>query len=206
MNKKIYFTSDWHVGHEKVIEYSQRPFKDIHHMSTVLVNNYNSTVGNNDICYFLGDIGMCRGEYLENTLKRLNSSTKVLIVGNHDNKGQQFWYKCGFSAVMFSSSLKIARNTVTMSHCPLYGVYREDTSKMRGCDGTENWHGEEKNYRKGFSLPDFGQFHLHGHIHSPNKGQSRKIEGRQYDIGVDANKYRPVSSSVIESWVTKYGK
>ena len=75
-----------------------------------------------------------------------------------------------------------------------------------------NWHGEDKQFDKGFSLPDFGQFHLHGHIHSPNvddidgKPKSQKILGKQYDVGVDANKYKPVSISVIESWVAKYGR
>jgi len=206
MNINTYFTSDWHIGHENVLEYSKRPFVDIHHMHRVLVNNYNSTVGSNDICYFLGDMGMHNGEDMKRVLGKLNNSTKILILGNHDKKGRQYWHACGFSAIMYSSSLRVGHNTVTMSHCPLYGVLREDTTSMRGSDGTDNWHGEEKQFQKGFSLPDFGQFHLHGHIHSPNSGKSVKILDRQYDVGVDANKYKPVSLSVIESWVGKYGR
>ena len=206
MNKNIYFTSDWHIGHENVLEYSKRPFDDVYHMHRVLINNYNSTVGNNDICYFLGDMGMHNGEDMKRVLSKLNSSTKILIMGNHDKKGRQYWHSCGFSAVMHAGSIRVANNTVTMSHCPLYGVWREDTSGMRGHDGTQNWHGEEKQFKNGFSLPDFGQFHLHGHIHSPNSGKSTKILGKQYDVGIDANGYRPVSISVIESWIAKYGR
>jgi len=205
MNKGIYFTSDWHIGHDIVIKYSNRPFTDVGHMHRVLINNYNSTVGTNDICYFLGDMGMTKGETIKEVLQQLHG-TKILIVGNHDKKGRQFWHSCGFAAVMNSSSIRMAKNLVTMSHCPLYGVYREDTSYMRGCNGTQNWHGEEKQYKRGYSLPDFGQFHLHGHIHSPNSGKSQKILGKQYDVGVDANNYRPVSISVIESWIAKYGR
>jgi len=205
MNKKTYFTSDWHIGHAAVIEYSNRPFRDVDHMHRVLVNNYNATVGVNDICYFLGDMGLAAGSAIKDIVGSLNG-TKILILGNHDRKGMNFWYSCGFDAAMYSSSLRIAGNIVTMSHCPLYGVWREDTSDMRGCSGSENWHGEERQFVKGYSLPDFGQFHLHGHIHSPNGGKSQTVLGNQRDVGVDGNNYKPVSSSVIESWIAKYEK
>lgn len=205
MNRKTFFTSDWHIGHDNVIKYSNRPFKNCDHMHRVLINNYNSTVGTNDICYFLGDMGMTKGETILKVIKKLHG-TKILILGNHDSKGRQFWFSCGFDAVLYSASVKVGKSIVTMSHCPLYGIYRENVSGMRGVDTPMNWHGEEKNYRKGHSLPDWGQFHLHGHIHSPNGGKSQKILGRQYDVGVDANKYRPVSSSEIESWIAKYLK
>ena len=52
MNKKIYWTSDWHIGHKAVIDFSNRPFKDCDDMHRVLINNYNSTVGTHDICCF----------------------------------------------------------------------------------------------------------------------------------------------------------
>lgn len=203
MNQGIYFSSDWHIGHEAVIRYSNRPFTGCEHMHRVLVNNYNSTVGKNDLCYFLGDIGLTSGDTVKNVIQQLHG-TKILIVGNHDKKGRQFWHSCGFAAVMNGAMLMINKEKVTLSHCPIYGVYREDTSGMRGVVDQSNWHGEEKNYKKGFSLPDIGQFHLHGHVHSPNGGKSKKILGKQYDVGVDANNYRPVSISVIESWIAKY--
>ena len=93
---------------------------------------------------------------------------------------------------------------VTMSHCPLMGVWREDTTNMRGAnpDNPENWHGEHRRKHQNCSMFDDGQFHLHGHIHSrKNKPTSQKILGRQYDVGVTANKYQPVSISQIESWI-----
>ena len=205
MNRNTYFTSDWHIGHAAVIKFSCRPFVDVDHQSRVLANNYNSTVGTNDICYFLGDMGLCSGEDLKRVMKQLNG-IKILILGNHDKKGRQFWFECGFSAVMYSSSLRVGGETVTMTHCPLYGVFRENTMAMKGVDNNNlpNWHGEEKNFKKGFAIPSWGQFHLHGHIHSPNSGKSVKILDKQYDVGVDGNNYRPVSLSTIESWIAKY--
>jgi calcineurin-like phosphoesterase family protein len=202
MNKKIYVTSDWHVGHAKSIEYDNRPFNDLKHMHRVLVNNYNASVNKNDICYFLGDIGMYDATEMKKIIKSLNG-TKILIKGNHDKKGMQYWTSAGFDAVLNIAAITVNKDLVTMSHCPLRGIKREDVKGMKGAVNGENWHGERKHYA--YSLPDWGQFHLHGHIHSgPHKSYPYTIDGRQYDIGVVANNYRPVSYSQIESWIAKY--
>lgn len=198
MNKNTYFSSDWHIGHEKVLEYNNRPFINLKHMHRVLINNYNNTVKPNDICYFLGDMGLTKGDEIKKVIKRLNG-TKILILGNHDKKGKQFWYSAGFDLVMYGAKLYINHHEVTLSHCPLYGVKREDTSHINGSEN-ENWHREEKHTKKGHSFPDWGQFHLHGHTHAPNN-ETKVALGHQYDVGVDGNSYTPVSISKIESWI-----
>lgn len=199
--KGIFFTSDWHIGHEKVIEYSNRPFKDVEHMHRVLINNYNSMVTDDSVCYFLGDVGVCKSDVMNKVLSKLKG-IKVLVLGNHDKKPNGM-YALGFDVVLYSATLYVAKQRVTMSHCPLLGVYRENTKNMIGTTEGENWHGESRDNRKPFTLTDEGQFHLHGHIHSPNKGRSVKELGRQYDVGVDANNYKPVSISQIESWIAR---
>lgn len=200
--KSVYFTSDWHIGHANVIEYSKRPFRDCEHMHRVLINNYNACVPEDGVCYFLGDMGLCQGDLIKQVVDQLNG-TKILILGNHD-KGLEAMYKLGFDVVLYGATIQVAKNRVTMSHCPLLGVYREDTTGMRGGAVGENWHGESRQSRARFTVPDYGQFHLHGHIHSPNRGKSKKILGKQYDVGVDANGYRPVHISRIESWIANY--
>jgi calcineurin-like phosphoesterase family protein len=200
--KPTFFTSDWHLGHKSALEFDNRPFKNIEEMNQKLVNAYNATVPENGVCYFLGDMGLCSVDSMKKYIDQLNG-TKILILGNHD-KGPTSMYNIGFDAVMYEASLVIAREMVTMTHCPLRGVFRENTEGMRGTQEGENWHGEFRHQK--FSIPNRGQFHLHGHIHSPNRGKSSKILGKQFDVGVTANKYRPVSISVIESWITKYKK
>lgn len=201
--KPTFFTSDWHVGHEKSIEYDKRPFKDVDHMHRVLVNNYNSTVPEDGICYFLGDMGVTDRLALYKIMSELRG-TKVLVMGNHD-KGLNAMYGVGFDVVTYSASLVIANRLVTMTHCPLRGLFREDVTGMRGSEGNENWHGENRHYR--FSLPDFGQIHLHGHVHStPWKTKSTKTTHNQYDVGAPGNNYRPVSISEIEAWIATLGK
>jgi calcineurin-like phosphoesterase family protein len=200
--KSIYFTSDLHFGHANSIKFDNRPFRDLDHMHRVLINNYNSVVPESGVCYILGDFGMMGSGDMKKIVNQLNG-TKVLISGNHD-KGHNSMYNVGFDVVLNSAELYISGERVTMSHCPLRGVFREDVSGMKGGIDGENWHGETRHYE--YSLESRGQFHLHGHIHSPNGGKSTKILGRQYDVGVPANNYRPVSISDIEAFIAKVKK
>lgn len=196
----MFFTSDWHVGHRNCLIFDARPFTSLQHMHAVLIDNYNSCVGPEDVCYFLGDFAMGNVELASGVLAQL-SGTKVCLLGNHD-RGTQAMLNMGFDAVMNSARLVLGNELVTMSHCPKMGVWREDTSGMPGHTGKENWHGEAKNRR--FSVEDFGQFHLSGHIHSrPGVEKSQRELGRQYDVGCVANDYRPVSASHIVKWMTR---
>lgn len=198
--RRVYFTSDWHIGHANVLIYDKRPFKDLDHMHRVLINNYNATVGEQDICYFLGDMGLGKGDTLRKVVSELNG-TKVCILGNHD-KGATAMHRLGFDVVLQMASIEVAGKLLTMTHCPLRGVWREDCSNMKGAAPGDNWHKEWK-HGPLFSLEDFGQYHLHGHTH---KGPEERILDRQFDVGVRANNYRPVSISVIESWISKREK
>lgn len=197
--KSIHFTSDWHIGHANSIKFDERPFRDLDHMHRVLVNNYNAQVPVDGLCYFLGDIGMSNNETVGKILSELNG-TKVLILGNHD-KNHAAMYGLGFDVVLNSATIYIAGERVTMSHCPLRRVFREDVTGMRGAKDEEMWHGEFKN--EAYSVTDEGQFHIHGHIHSGPANKKPRIEGRQMDVGVPANKYRPVSISDVESWIAR---
>lgn len=202
MNRKpTFFTSDWHISHEKSIQFDQRPFKTLDEMHTSLIVRYNACVPDNGICYFLGDMGNKPKEIAE--VVRQLKGTKVLFLGNHD-KGMTTMYNCGFDVVMYGGWIYVGDIKVTMSHCPFIGVLREDTSSFnRGI--VENWHGETRTHHLKSAVKDDGQFLLHGHIHSrKGKDQSVKILDRQYDVGCVANNYTPVSLSTIESWVANY--
>jgi calcineurin-like phosphoesterase family protein len=201
MNKKpqLYFTSDWHIGHENVIHFSNRPFQDVEQMAKGLVSRYNSVVSPNGVCYFLGDMGFGNIDVLNKVITQLNG-TKILILGNHD-ASQAKMYRAGFDVVMNGAIIQYAGYQISMTHCPLRGITREDTSNMRGSGEGEHWHGEFRHTQ--FSIPSWGQYHLHGHIHSPNSGKSVRELGKQFDVGVDANNYTPVSISRIESWIAQ---
>ena len=197
--KRIFFTSDWHIGHKNVLDFSKRPFRDLDHMHQVLINNYNAMINDSSICYFLGDFGLSGSEVMTKVIRQLKG-TKVLILGNHDKKSNAM-YNIGFDVVLNSATIYVAGERLTISHCPLREVFREDTTGMNNSDGTENWHGENRHIQ--YSVKNEGQFHLHGHCHAPNSGKSKVKENKQWDVGVDGNDYRPVSISQIESWIVR---
>lgn len=197
MAKQIFFTADWHIGHENSIKFDKRPYRNLEEMHNALISNYNKQVPKNGVCYFLGDIVTHGTELSKSIIEKLNG-TKILIRGNHD-KGIESCYHAGFDVVMNSGSITIAKELVTMTHCPLRGLFREDTTSMKGGVPGENWHGE--NRHPDFSIQDFGQFHLSGHIHAPNGGKSQIKLGRQWDVGVPGNNYRPVHISAVEAWI-----
>ncbi len=195
--KPLFATSDWHIGHEKSLEYDQRPFKNLEDMHRSLISRYNSTVPDNGVCYFAGDIGN-KPEDIRKVITQLRG-IKVCVLGNHD-QGMTTMYNCGFDLVVWGVVLYIGSNRVTISHCPLLDVRRENLPNHPDA----LWHGHERPKHRQCSFTDEGQYHLHGHIHS-RKGRhvSNKIQGNQYDIGAPANDYRPVSFSTITSWIAK---
>lgn len=197
--KPTFFTSDWHINHANSIKFDNRPFQTVEQMHEKLISNFNKQVPENAITYFLGDIATGPTEIIHSVISRLNG-TKVCVVGNHD-KPTTSMYNCGFDVVLNNAAITVCGQLVTMSHCPLPGLFREDTSSMLRTVAGENWHGESRNGL--FTVPNNGQFHLHGHIHSPNGGKSTKILGRQMDVGVPANHYRPVSIGEVDSWISK---
>jgi len=199
--KPIFFTSDWHLGHANSIKFDDRPFKTVEEMHRKLIRNFNAIVPEHGICYHLGDVGMANVETTKGVIDQLNG-TQILILGNHDGNVNRM-YNCGFDAVMYGVILYIAGEKVTLTHCPLRGIFREDVTNMRGSIDGENWHKEFKHQM--FSTEDIGQFHLHGHIHARGKDNGKLVKDeRQWDVGLPGNNYRPVHISAVESWISKY--
>ena len=62
-------TADTHFNHSNIIEFCDRPFRDVEEMNETLIVNWNSKVGENDTVYHVGDFGY--GE-LGGILNRLN--------------------------------------------------------------------------------------------------------------------------------------
>ena len=115
-----FFVSDHHLGHEKILNFTGRPFKTIQEMEDGLVAAHNAVVGPNDLVYFLGDFALINKsvEELRRLLSRFNG-IKVLIMGNHDGDPQNY-LDAGFVAVFPHA---IVFDNFIISHEPahLYG-------------------------------------------------------------------------------------
>ena len=113
---KFFIISDTHFGHEKIIQYCNRPFSSVEKMDKALIQNWNETVSNKDTVLHLGDVGLGNKEYIKEIIGKLNGK-KILILGNHDNWSEQFYRDAGFHTV---SRFPIVWNDFyLLSHAPL---------------------------------------------------------------------------------------
>lgn len=185
----IYFTSDEHLNHKNILALANRPFLSKEEMNETIINNFNILVKDTDSCIHLGDICMGKVDESLKMVKQLNGS-HFLIVGNHDKPFYQpLWtqkyLKAGFLKV-YSENISLVQ--VLMDNeipFPTYDISKIQLSHFPFEDNIILPFDEK--YRQ-YHIKDFGQYLLHGHQHSKI---TMKRE-RMYDVGVDANNFKPV--------------
>jgi len=82
--QNIFFISDLHFCHKKILDFDKRPFPNIDDMNECLINNWNSVVKDGDIVYFLGDFSFSGTAIRKEIADSLNG-TIYFILGNHDS-------------------------------------------------------------------------------------------------------------------------
>ena len=171
----IYFTADLHFGHSKIINHCSRPFQNAEEMDKTLIKNWNNTVSCDDETYILGDFTM-RGGMFANEILRLLNGKKYFIKGNHD----RFCFNEAFDNNLVEWTkdyymLEYETFQFVLFHYPI-----------------EHWWRIKS-----------GAIHLHGHSHNGLEYNLSAIEkgNKRFDVGVDANNYRPISVDEVISWV-----
>jgi calcineurin-like phosphoesterase family protein/2'-5' RNA ligase len=81
-----YVTSDLHLDHTNIIDYCARPFNpaDISEMNDLLVDNWNKTIGDNEV-YYLGDLAAGKAARPAGYWLGKLSGRKHFIRGCHDS-------------------------------------------------------------------------------------------------------------------------
>lgn len=177
----IYFTSDTHFGHGNIIDYENRPFATTDDMDALLIHNVNKRVKPADTLYHLGDFAVGQGRHkvscIKQVLSRIACDHVHLVLGNHDPKDSRSLLDCGFASVSQIFDVSCNGYRFVLCHYPFLewpGFYR-------------------------------GSYHLHGHVHedgSYNFDMRDKHHIRRHDVGVDANRYAPVSVDEIIEFFT----
>lgn len=130
-----FYTSDLHIGHERIIELDNRPFKNLTEMHETIVEKWNRKVRKSDHVYILGDFAFSIDDFI--MYANLLRGTLHFIPGNHDPKSIQ--RKLIKGAVFHDLIHNINDNNrkVVLCHYPI-----------------REWHGFYK-----------GSVHFHGHTH-----------------------------------------
>ena len=79
---RIFFTSDLWLGRNNIIDIFKRPFKNIKEMDNTLIENWNTTVSDEDFIFVLGNIAYDSPK-IQNVLTELKG-TKVLMLSESD--------------------------------------------------------------------------------------------------------------------------
>jgi calcineurin-like phosphoesterase family protein len=132
----IWFSSDPHFFHEKIIQYANRPFETVEEMNEVMVEKWNARVKPQDIIYLLGDVSFGGSHETSLLLKRLNGN-KVLILGNHDDEKNLTCMNVFGSVHSYLEVRKLQKSPVALFHFPIHV-----------------WNAKH-----------YGAVHLHGHSH-----------------------------------------
>lgn len=116
--KKVFFIADTHFGHEKIIDFENRPFKNTKEMDEMLIQNWNKTVSEKDEIFILGDFAFGEKEEIEKYIAALNGY-KILVMGNHDRVYPLSWWQTtGIEEVI--QYPVIYKEWFILSHEPLY--------------------------------------------------------------------------------------
>lgn len=113
----VYLISDTHFNHKAIIEYEDRPFKDVEEMNETMIANWNSVISKRDTVIHAGDFGWGNKEIITKLRSRLNGRI-ILIKGNHDAHSNQWYMDAGFDEVIDGGY--IYKNFYMISHKPMY--------------------------------------------------------------------------------------
>jgi len=92
--------ADTHFGHKHIIDYADRPFKDVSEMDQEMIARWNSVVSDSDWVLHLGDFSLASPLIIKSYFSLLKGS-KILLLGNHDRAHTaDFWLRVGFREVI----------------------------------------------------------------------------------------------------------
>jgi calcineurin-like phosphoesterase family protein len=182
---KIFFSSDGHWNHANILQFCNRPFKDVNEMNYKLIENWNKKVPVDGLVFYLGDFAWGGYEVWKNIRNQLNGDI-ILIKGNHDQHNMSPTAESElFKCVTWQMFIEIEGRRVLLNHYPFLcyaGTYRDPKGLV---------------------------YALNGHVHSGpgTKGldidRLKMLFPTQYDVGVDNNNYEPISWNEVNEKIGK---
>lgn len=131
----LWFTSDQHFFHGRIIELNNRPFQSMKQMIDQIVKNYNALIDTSDDVWMLGDFAFYKADGNTERIFNLLNGRKHLVVGNHDC--ERISRRLDWQSVSANVDIELQPGILAhLSHCPVPFPVNPDV-----------------------------QLHLHGHMH-----------------------------------------
>lgn len=165
---KLFLTADEHYFHNKIIQYTGRPFSDAYQMNLQLIENHNSLVGIRDHVIHIGDFVLGNVSNFISILRSLNG-IHYFMEGNHDQALAKY--------IDSSDKPKDVESRVIV--LPKYFEFTYNGHPITLC----HYAGARWN------RSHHGSYHFFGHSH----GTYTSPQGKAIDVGVDCHEYFPIT-------------
>ena len=168
----IFFSSDYHFGHDKEFLWGPRGLPSMFANSQAIVGNHNAMVKDEDDVYVLGDLMLGDNEYGLQMIKSLKGKLHI-ILGNHDTDTRIKLYEQlpNVVEITYAKVIKIGKQHYYLSHYPTM---------------TANY--DDKPYHN-------HMINLYGHTHQQTNFYNNNPF--MYHVGVDSHDCYPVSIEQI---------
>lgn len=178
--QNIFFISDLHIGHQNVIRFDGRPFGSVDEMHKIMIEKWNSVVGDDDIVFYLGDLShRCDIDTVKSVISQLKGKI-YYILGNHDR---------------MRDIVKLGRFEKIYEYGTEVSIKDEDAN--RGYQDIILCHYAILSWNKSH----YGSWHLHGHSHGSmmkNPDMSWFYKRKVIDVGCNMIDYTPISYTQLK--------
>jgi len=173
---KSYLISDTHFRHGNIIPHANRPFKSVEIMDDHLINNWNSTVKQNDIVYVVGDFIWTQGssQLIKELIKKLNGRI-ILIMGNHDRKTVSFYLSNGIQFACNKFVGRFINKNVLFIHNPAEATSADIASS---------------------------EYIIHGHLHGRTPLISTRFGRKFINVSAENVNYTPINLETLLNRLT----
>lgn len=168
----IFFSSDYHFGHDKEFLWGPRGLPSMFANSQAIVGNHNAIVKDEDDVYVLGDLMLGDNEYGLQMIKSLKGKLHI-ILGNHDTDTRIKLYEQlpNVVEITYAKVIKVGKQHYFLCHYPTM---------------TANY--DDKPYHN-------HMINLYGHTHQQTNFYNNNPF--MYHVGVDSHDCCPVSIEQI---------
>ena len=200
-----YVSSDYHLGHGRINEYANRPFKSPDDANARIIANHNMRIKDDDIFYHVGDFCFKSGPNCmkaEDWLKQLNGR-KVMIRGNHDNNNS-------LKTIIDSVYVTFANRSIKMVHKPEHSDPNVDINLVGHVHNA--W--RIRTFRQHY---DIIESIVYNKLDKPSDRQdlvtflnTQKMNRRStsviLNVGLDVQKYYPITLDEVITQVSEFKK
>lgn len=192
--ENVWFISDTHFGDKKILEYDERPFKNINEHDKQLIERWNDVIKERDFVFHLGDFSIQDFDYMKHIVNVLYGKI-ILVKGNYD----------GYILNIHDDAKNLFFDVIDLSRIAIYDLDQPlNAQSIVLCHyPIEDWDGK---YR--------GSWHFHGHTHGRSilsqknwdtKGQGYNISKYnkpvwpRFNISVHNTDYSPISYNKLKT-------